>query len=108
MRSRAGPSRVISVAFNKDSALLGSACADGVVRIWDIKSARSLELRVHNGFARGIAFSPTGSVLASTGIDHTLRLWDALTGKPLREPIVMAAAPHGLAFSPAGQILAVA
>jgi WD40 repeat protein/serine/threonine protein kinase len=102
------PSRVISVAFNKGSSLLASACADGVVRVWDVKSERKVELPGHDGFARGVAFSPTANMLASTGIDKTIRLWDPLTGKPLRDAIVMAAAPRGLAFSPDGQKLAVA
>ncbi|CAG8482845.1 1542_t:CDS:2 [Ambispora gerdemannii] len=76
--------------------MLVSACADGTVRIWDIRRAdqslisldylnkgepSSLTNKAHNGGANGLCFTSDGTRILSSGHDQTIRLWDVHTGR---------------------------
>ncbi|MGH7138032.1 MAG: WD40 repeat domain-containing protein, partial [Pirellulales bacterium] len=62
------------VAFSPDGERLATACDDGAVRLWDVKTANLLSIFEGGGLC--VAFSPDGKYLASAGNDNLVRLWE--------------------------------
>jgi WD40 repeat protein len=96
---------VDGLAFSPDGALLASAGADGVVKLWD--PATGTEARAfqgHDEAVRCVAFSPDGHLVASGSYD-ALRLWEAASGKArdLTPPRVKRV--NAVAFSRDGTLL---
>jgi WD40 repeat protein len=70
--------KVYGVAFTPDGKLLATACADNLIRIWDVDARQELAaLRGHTDYVHAVAFSPDGTRLVSASGDKTLRIWDA-------------------------------
>lgn len=103
-----------SVSFSCDRTRLAAGCADGVVRVWDLKTNKVTSLAGHTGYVVSVAFSPTNpNLLASTSADATVRLWDLTMNRQITELPGRSDAPengrglaYSLAFSPDGQKLA--
>jgi WD40 repeat protein/tetratricopeptide (TPR) repeat protein len=69
-------------AFSPDGKTLGASFGDGVYRLWDVPTGKSLRAwRGHADQGFGLAFAPDGKTLASTALDQELVLWDAATGE---------------------------
>jgi WD40 repeat protein len=84
----------------------GRTLAQSRVGLWDLGTARLLELKIEGTGESCVAFSPVGSVVAM-GRGGNIRLWDAVTGKLLRPLKTPREHPfHSLAFTPDGQVLA--
>ena len=104
------PKRTTASAFSPGGELLALGGQGDVVRLFQLPEMslhRELE-DAHDGYVLSLAFSPDGKYLASTGHEGRLRFWDAadwsaLASLPLEEKGV-----QSLAFSPAGDLLAVA
>ncbi len=80
------PKAIRSSTFSHDSKTIAVACADGLIRLWDVeKRALKGELRGHVHEALGVTFSPDDRVLASCGTDGLVRLWDPQDGTQLDE-----------------------
>jgi len=61
-----------------------TACADGVIRLWDAKTGQLR--RTYRGGSRFLAdatLSADGTMLIGGGGDGQLRFWDAASGRPL-------------------------
>jgi WD40 repeat protein len=68
---------VFGVAFSPDGSRAFSACRDGLVRMWDVRSG-SAPLKVfngHQGWVVSVAADPAGRFVVSGGQDGTIRQW---------------------------------
>ncbi len=73
---------VTALAFRPDAGLLASGHDDGVVRLWDVASARLLrEWHAHHQPVSALAFSDEGDELASAGEDKVICLWEPDAGR---------------------------
>ena len=70
------------LAFSPDGSRLAVACADNLIRLWDVASRQEVaELRGHGAYVRAVQFSPDGTRLASASGDFTVRIWDTLSAQ---------------------------
>ncbi len=98
------PARVFAIAFSPDRNTLGTTCADQIVRLWDVKSAKVVRLlEGHEQPVTSVAFSPDGKTVASGSLFFTVRLWDAESGD-LKRTMLRTSSP--VAYSPDGSVLA--
>jgi WD40 repeat protein len=73
---------VSCVSFSPDGSRLASASFDKTVRLWDVKSAKTLHTFTgHSDFVYAVAFSPKGDWYVTASKDRTGRLVDAKTGQ---------------------------
>jgi WD40 repeat protein len=126
MRHASGPgwNAVQALAFGPDRRLysaagqpVGAEAGDrepsahrpGELRVWDATDGGLLALRTHHaGAVWAVAVSPDGRNVATGAADGTVRLADAATGGALPGPGRAARPIFSLAFTPAGDLLAVA
>jgi WD40 repeat protein len=96
-----------ALAYSPDGKVLAVADRDRTIKLIGTGSGQVLAtLEGHLNETDALAFAPDGRTLASLGRQETtVRLWDATTGKCKRR--LKNAGSGGLAFSPAGPLLAV-
>jgi pre-mRNA-processing factor 19 len=108
----AGGGGFASAAFHPDGVILGAGTTAGAVHVWDARVQKAVaSFDGHAGSVAGLAFSENGYHAAAASTDG-VRLWD------LRKMKVVAsaggpgggdgAAATGVAFDPAGLLLAAA
>ena len=96
-----------TLAFSSDSSLLAAGDVEHKVKLFDVKSGKTLKtLLDHDAAITGVAFSPDGSLLASAGKENAIRLWDVKTGQLLKTLNGHTQAVSSVAFSPDGSLLA--
>ena len=70
------PAAVHAVSLNADASRVAVACADAVVRLWDVAAGVELErFEGHQNAVRDIVFSKDGKQIASADEDNSARLW---------------------------------
>jgi len=106
---------ITSVTFSPDGKNVLAACLDGTARVWNIAEGEPASsdkalvvLRGHEKGLNSAEFSPNGLIVMTASDDHTVRLWELGTGRTLFQLAEHAAPVKGAAFSPDGQLLAVA
>lgn len=68
------------MAWASQQPLVATGCVDGVVRLWDLRTAQCVQqLRGHSDAVQAVAFSADGSLLLSGADDGTARVY-ALRG----------------------------
>jgi WD40 repeat protein/serine/threonine protein kinase len=98
---------VFSVAVSPDGERVASSSQDGIIKIWDAKTAQELRsIPAHKDHVRSIAFSPDGQWLASGSWDKTVKVWDAQTGRGRYTLTGHQGEVWSVAFSPDGKLLA--
>jgi RNA polymerase sigma factor (sigma-70 family) len=75
---------VLSVSLGPDDRVIASAGADGVVRLWDVKTGKELRRFEHPAGFTTAAFLDAGKTLAAADAAGTLHVFDPTTGKELR------------------------
>ena len=98
-------SRIRSVAFSPDGAILASGSVDNTVKLWDIATHAHIATLEHTDRANSVAFSPNGLILASGSIDY-IKLWDVATRRDIATLLDHPYTNRSVAFSPDGLILA--
>jgi WD40 repeat protein len=106
---------VTSVAFTPDGHRLVSASADRTLRIWDGRPWNETEkfgddvvtLRGHSDGVNAVAFDPAKPGLATASTDGTVRVWATTNWRESRTLRSSGEQVLDLAFSPAGDRLAI-
>jgi WD40 repeat protein len=115
--ARAERSRVHSLAINPNSQVVATGgcarpgtrdCAQGAIRLWDVKDAEpdGEPLIGHEGPVSALAFSPDGGTISSGGSDGTVIRWDLMTRQPVGSALHAGIGRiTTLIYSPDGRIL---
>ncbi len=100
---RAHEQPVEAVCSNMVSKMFATAGADGMVKLWSLKSGELLQtLEGHASIATCIDFHPDGKTLVSGGWDGFVRVWDTETGKLLQSTKAHDDKVFSVAYSPDG------
>jgi WD40 repeat protein len=101
------PARAHAAAWSPDGRRLATACADRLVREWDVATGTLLgSFQGHTDDVNWVAWSRDGSRVASASSDGTVRLWrpaDGWSSSPLTGPVGQV---WEVAFSPDGSRVA--
>ena len=95
--------RISNISFSPDGATLAAGIRDGTVKLWDIKTGKTMHTYNRAG-SLGV-FSPDGKTLASAGW-RGIELWEVGTHKNISSLKMLRADIRCLAFSPDSQLLA--
>jgi len=94
---------VNSLSFNHNGAMLVTGCADGLIRIYDMKSCTAITgWQAHRAEVRDVRFSTDETSIYSMGADEKIYQWDIQNiGKVVREySFESPHAPSGLSSPP--------
>ncbi|CAK8997165.1 Probable serine/threonine-protein kinase SCO3848, partial [Durusdinium trenchii] len=75
------PGGVYSAEYSPNGQRLATACADGLVRLWDPNAPKQpvIEIDTGHGECNCASFDHAGRRLATTGDDRAIRIWDVET-----------------------------
>src|SRR5208283_2469619 len=74
---------VTSVAFSPDSQLLATTCADGTMKLWNVKVQKEITTyRGHEMWINNAVFLPDGHRLVSAGEDGMVKFWEVVRKSP--------------------------
>lgn len=99
--------RLTKVAAERTSRIVASAYLDGVVKLWDVDSAREIATLSENGKPlNNLAFSADGRFLAGSTKASTIRIWSVEDKRELESIKEDGEAINALVFSNDGNYLA--
>ncbi len=92
---------VMTVAWLPDSRRAVSAGEEGIIRLWDVPTARVIRTFTgHKANVSALAVSADGRLLLSGAADQSVRLWDIESGREIRRLGEQLGEIRGVAFSP--------
>ena len=69
--------KICSMDVSGDDCLIGAACEDGTLKIWDISQEKCTHaFKCHKGIIRDVNFSSAGEFILTSGMDNLLKIWD--------------------------------
>lgn len=68
-----------SIEITPDGHKAISGGVDGVLKVWNLESGQSQDLKSHNDTIMGVAITPNGKKAISGGVDGVLRIWNLET-----------------------------
>lgn len=81
------PDPVTSLAVSTDGKRALTACADKIVRLWDLERAAVIKtLPAGDAATTDVAFAPNGKRALTATADNRVRLWDLESGQELPSP----------------------
>ena len=102
---------IYSIAISPDGSMIASGDSAGVVTLWNVATTVGQPLTGHMDTINRVLFSPDGKILAARGSNGALLLWDMTDQKQIDPPPLQSDSDFyspGMAFSPDGDILALA
>jgi WD40 repeat protein len=100
-----GDGPVYGCAIAPDCATAATGGANGVARLWDLRTAQSVAAwRAHGAPVFAAAFSPDGRLLATGAEDGRITVWDVGGRTAVSEPAGHGGAVRCLRFSPSGEL----
>ncbi len=102
---------IYSMAISPDGSMIASGDSAGVVTLWNVATTVGQPLTGHMDTINRVLFSPDGKILAARGSNGALLLWDMTDQKQIDPPPLQDDPDFystGMAFSPDGDILALA
>ena len=95
------------VRFHPDNSCLATACYDGKIRIFDVRSKQLVQCyKEHERPATCVSFHPSGNFLSSTAYDNTIKIYDLRIGETLFTLKAHESAVMSCCFSNFGDYLA--
>ena len=95
------------VRFHPDNSCLATACFDGKIRLFDVRSKQLVQsYKEHERPATCVSFHPSGNFLASTAYDDTIKIYDLRIGETLFTLKAHESAVMSCCFSNFGDYLA--
>ncbi|HQX56040.1 MAG TPA: serine/threonine-protein kinase [Pyrinomonadaceae bacterium] len=109
IRSLPHPDEVWSTSFSADGKLLGTACDDGIVRIYGVADGQLVSQTAPDSSAWIMRFLPDGkrfAVASGTSRSPSVKIYDSATGAFSNELKGHTARVRALAISPDGKLAA--
>ncbi len=109
VRSLPHPDEVWSTSFSSDGKMLGTACDDGIVRIYDVAGGQLISQTSVDTSAWVMRFFPDGkrfAVAAGTSRSPSVRIYETTTGSLIGELKGHTGRVRALAISPDGRLAA--
>jgi WD40 repeat protein/transcriptional regulator with XRE-family HTH domain len=104
------------IAISPDGTLLATGDGDTIAKIWQLNFSSEVVTADllytwpvgHAPNPASVEFSPDGTKLATGGVPGVIKIWDVGTGQELFSAMGHSSGVRRLAFSPDGQLLAIA
>ena len=89
--------------FHPSGTCIGAALANGVVKIYETRMRKILQLyEIHEGAVNGLSFHTSGNYLVTASQEGSLKVLDLLEGRPSYTLYGSKSPIHTVKFSPTG------
>ena len=106
-RITAGLSKVRSVSFSPNGAILASGDGKSNLSLWQQNGSLQTSVNTQQQTINQVGFNPTNQTIATAGKDGTVKVW-SLDGKLTKTIAAHQGQVLGLSYSPEGKMLATA